>query len=145
MSGDNYYLDTSVILPYYRQEAKSSAIQNLLISLAPPLMISSLTKVEFASALARWVRMYELTDSQADLIQATFDQDIQSGLFSVTAVEASQYNLAEKWISKRATSIIRTLDAIHLACSHSLGATMITSDTILAHAADILGLQTRLV
>jgi len=144
MSGDNYYLDTSAILPYYRQEAKSSAIQNLLISLAPPLMISSLTKVEFASALARWVRMDELTDSQADLIQATFDQDIQSGLFSVTAVEASQYNLAEKWISKRATSI-RTLDAIHLACSHSLGATMITSDTILAHAADILGLQTRLV
>ena len=144
MSGDNYYLDTSAILPYYRQEAKSGTIQDLLVSLAPPVMISSLTRVEFASALARWVRMGELTGSQADLVQTTFDQDIQSGLFSVRAVEASQYNLAEKWISKRTTSI-RTLDAIHLACSQRLGTIIITSDTMLANAADILGLQARLV
>lgn len=144
MSGDNYYLDTSAILPYYRQEAKSGTIQNLLVSLVPPVMISSLTRVEFASALARWVRMGELTGSQADLVQTTFDQDIQSGLFSVSAVEGSQYSLAEKWISKRTTSI-RTLDAIHLACSHRLGAIIITCDTMLANAADILGLQARLV
>ncbi len=144
MSGSDYYLDTSAILPYYRQEAKSGAIQDLLISLTPPLLLSSLSRVEFASALARWVRMNELTDSQADLVQVTFDQDVQSGLFRVTAVEGSHYNLAEKWISKRATSI-RTLDAVHLACAHSLGATVITCDIILSNAADILGLQARLV
>ncbi len=144
MNGDNYCLDTSALLPYYRKESKSSAMQNLLVHLTPPLMISVLTRVEFASALARWVRMDELTNSQADLIQATFDQDIQSGLFAIKPVSTSQYNLAEKWISRRSTSI-RTLDAIHLASSHSHGASIITCDTVLANAADVLGIPARLV
>lgn len=51
------YLDTSALLPYYRPEALSEVIQDLLMAVEEPAFITDLTKVEFASALARWVRM----------------------------------------------------------------------------------------
>jgi hypothetical protein len=52
-----YYLDTSALLPYYREEETSQAIQNFLSSLRFPVGISDLTGLEFVSALSRWVRM----------------------------------------------------------------------------------------
>ena len=52
-----YYIDTSALLPYYREEAMSQSIQDLLISLKPPVLISDLTKVEFVSAISRWMKI----------------------------------------------------------------------------------------
>ena len=72
-----YYLDTSALLPYYHEEKVSRRIQELLSDIQPPVMISSLTKVEFSSALARWVRMEEITDVEANLIENTFNSDIK--------------------------------------------------------------------
>ncbi len=54
------YFDTSAVLPYYREEQASNWIQALLESQTRPVLISHLTEVEFASALARWVRMGNL-------------------------------------------------------------------------------------
>lgn len=62
MSAGDMYLDTSAILPYYREEAKSSEVERVLMSLSVHVTISDLCKVEFVSALSRWVRMGELTD-----------------------------------------------------------------------------------
>jgi hypothetical protein len=45
------------LLPYYRQEQASDRVQALLLAQAQPVLISHLTEVEVASALARWVRM----------------------------------------------------------------------------------------
>ena len=47
------YFDTSALLPYYRQEAASRAVQQLLQSQTQPVLISDLTRVEVARALAR--------------------------------------------------------------------------------------------
>jgi hypothetical protein len=47
-----YYLDTSALLPYYREESASQGVQEILLSLKPPIFISDLTRVEFASAIA---------------------------------------------------------------------------------------------
>ncbi|PTB91794.1 VapC toxin family PIN domain ribonuclease, partial [Marinobacter sp. Z-F4-2] len=60
-----YYFDTSAVLPYYRQEHASDSIQALLELQTKPVLISHLTEVEVASALARWVRMGELSEPQA--------------------------------------------------------------------------------
>lgn len=51
------YFDTSALLPYYRREHASERVQALLLSQSQPVLISHLTEVEVASALARWVRM----------------------------------------------------------------------------------------
>ena len=71
---DQYYLDTSSILPYYREEPHSRLVQDFLVSLSAPVAISHLTEVEFASALSRLVRMEEIDDAQAGIIEQAFSE-----------------------------------------------------------------------
>jgi predicted nucleic acid-binding protein len=140
----NYYLDTSALLPYYRNEETSLQVQTFLINIAPPVLISSLTKVEFASAIARWVRMKELTEAEASLIENTFNSDIKSGLFIRQVLSPKHFNQAEKWISSRKTAL-RTLDALLLAGSWSSNAEMVTCDKLLHQSAVQLGISSRLI
>ena len=108
-----FYFDTSALLPYYREEPVSGLINDMLLGLEPPVFISDLTRVEFLSAVARWVRMNELTESQAGLIENTFLEDVRSGLLVGCPLKREQYRQAERWICSRKTSL-RTLDGLHL-------------------------------
>lgn len=141
---DKLYFDTSAILPYYRNESTSSVVQDFLLEIDPPVQISRLTKVEFASAIARWLRMEELKEAEASSIENAFSDDIKSGLFVVQSISANHFSQAEKWISSKRTSL-RTLDALHLACSWSSKAKMITCDIILHQSAKSLGITSRLL
>ena len=91
-----YYLDTSALLPYYREEKTSLAIQNFLSSLRVPVGISDLTGLEFASALSRWVRMKEITDAQASLVENAFAEDTRSGLFRRLSITTKHYLQAHR-------------------------------------------------
>ncbi len=135
-----YYIDTSALLPYYREESMSQQVENLLSSLRPPLLISNLTKVEFTSAVARWVRMGELSDIHANLLENTFNKDLNSGLFMCYQITPSHFSQAEKWLSSRKTSL-RTLDALHLACCWDYTDKLITCDTIMHRSATIFGIE----
>jgi len=139
-----YYLDSSALLPYYREEKTSLAIQNFLSSLRVPVGISDLTGLEFASALSRWIRMKEITEAQAGLVENAFAEDIRSGLFRRLSITTKHYRQAQKWISFRKTAL-RTLDALHLACCFGAGINMVTSDEVLANSADVLGMPCRFV
>lgn len=139
-----FYFDTSALLPYYREEAASSLINDMLVGLEPPVLISDLTRVEFLSAVARWVRMNELTESQAGLIENTFLEDVRCGLFVGCPLKREHYRQAERWISSRKSSL-RTLDGLHLACCLQQGAEMVTCDALLHSAASTFGIPSRLV
>ncbi|MCF6235262.1 MAG: type II toxin-antitoxin system VapC family toxin [Gammaproteobacteria bacterium] len=132
-----YYIDTSSILPYYRDETHSQLVQDFLLSLSAPVVISHLTEVEFASALSRLVRISEIDDAQAGLIEETFYADIKSGLFRRVSFTVSNFHQAIKWLSLRNTAL-RTLDALHLAVSYKGGFQMVTCDDILAKSANKL-------
>jgi predicted nucleic acid-binding protein len=132
------YLDTSALLPYYREEKNSQTIQSFLSSLNIPAGISDLTELEFASALSRWVRMEELNEAQASLVENAFKEDTRSNLFRRLSITTKQYRQAHKWISSGKTAL-RTLDALHLACSFGVGLEMVTCDEVLAKSADALG------
>ena len=41
MNGDNIYLDTSALLPYYREEKLSPQVENLLREIQPPVPVNS--------------------------------------------------------------------------------------------------------
>jgi uncharacterized protein len=144
VANKKYYLDTSALLPFYRNESSSYLIQKFLLDIDPPALISNLTRVEFASAIARWLRMNELTEAEAGLIESTFTNDIKSGLFIGHSISPKQFNQAEKWILARKTSL-RTLDALHLASSWSSEAEMITCDKILHQSAKQLGISSHLI
>ena len=139
-----YCLDTSALLPYYREEETSQAIQNFLSSLRVPVCINDLTGLEFASALSRWVRMKEITEAQASLVENAFAEDARSGLFRRLSITAKHYRQAQKWISSRKTAL-RTLDALHLACCFMAGVEIVTCDEVLTNSADILGVPCRLI
>jgi predicted nucleic acid-binding protein len=132
------YLDTSALLPYYREEKNSQVIQGFLSSLNNSAGISDLTELEFASALARWVRMKELNEAQASLVENAFIDDKRSKLFRRLTISAKHYRQAHKWISSRKTAL-RALDALHLACSFGARLEMVTCDEVLAKSADVLG------
>ena len=138
------YLDTSALLPYYREEKNSQAIQSFLSSLNIPVGISDFTELEFASALARWVRMEELNEAQASLVENAFKEDTRSNLFRRLSITTKHYRQAHKWISSRKTAL-RTLDALHLACSFGVGLEMVTCDDMLAKSAEVLGVPYRFV
>jgi predicted nucleic acid-binding protein len=140
MNGDNIYLDTSALLPYYREEEASHRVESLLRKIKPPVLLSELTRVEMASAIARWTRMNEISEPQAALIENTFEQDVHTGLYLVRPIDSKHYRRAEKWISARKTAL-RSLDALHIACCWSLRANMVTCDKTMHEAAMMLGLE----
>ena len=132
------YLDTSALLPYYREEKNSRAIQGFLSSLSLSAGISDLTELEFTSVLSRWVRIKELNEAQANLVEDAFKEDKRSNLFRRLSITTKHYRQAHKWISARRTAL-RALDALHLACSFADGLEMVTCDKMLAKSADVLG------
>lgn len=141
---DIYYIDTSALLPYYREEPVSGKIQDFFTSLIPPVCISDLTKVEFASALARWVRMDELSDAQADLVRDTFAKDINKGLFLNKKILSIHCTQAERWLVRRKTAL-RTLDALHMACCWDSAAILVTCDRVMHQSAEVFGIDSRLI
>jgi len=135
------YADTSALLPYYRSEPASSAIESLLLEQTRPVLISDLTRVEFASALARWVRMAELTESQANRVESAFYEDVSERRFQLVAITRAHYERATHWLLMRRTGL-RTLDAVHLACAEASEACLLTLDDTLFAAAQFLGVST---
>lgn len=136
------YFDTSTLMPYYRPEPLSSKIQATLLKAKEPVVISPLVEVEFASILARLVRMRELDARGADAIQAAFSQDIASSCYQVLGLTSAHYKQARDWLIERKTPL-RTLDALHLAVAHASNARLVTADAILASAARKHGVGVR--
>ena len=134
------YFDTSAILPYYRQEQATDRVQSMLSRQTDPVLVSQLTEVEVASALARWVRTGELTDPQANRIESAFLDDLGAGRFRRCQIESKHYHRANHWISTRKTAL-RTLDALHLACAEQRGTTLITEDEALINSAEFFGIS----
>ncbi len=141
---EQFYFDTSAILPYYREEHHSLLVQDFLLSITPPVAISYLTDVEFASALSHLVRMKELDDAQAGRIEQAFAEDYKAGLFKRISFTAAHFNQATKWLSLRNTAL-RTLDTLHLAVSNYGNLKMVTCDAILANSAEKLGAKYKLL
>lgn len=134
------YLDTSALLPYYRAEAASDAVERLLRAQAQPVWISDLVEVEFASALARWVRTGELEEPQAHRIEAAFYDDRRAGRLLTAAIGQTEFQKAREWLGSF-KSALRTLDALHLACAHRHGHCLVTLDQTLLKAAEFWGME----
>lgn len=136
----NVYLDTSALLPYYRSEARSEAIDAFLRARTESVAISDLTLVEVASALARWVRLGELSEAHALAVERAFDADVDAGRFALQALTPQHTSLARRWLLGRKVPL-RTLDALHLACAARLEAGLVTLDQALARSAVALGID----
>ncbi len=135
------YLDTSALLPYYRSEPRSDAVEAFLRARREPVDISDLTLVEVASALSRWVRRGELSEAQALTIERALDADVEAGRLAVHPLTRGHTRLAQRWLLGRQVGL-RTLDALQLACAALMDAQLVTFDRAFAREAAALGIET---
>ncbi|MEX0450840.1 type II toxin-antitoxin system VapC family toxin [Spiribacter sp. 218] len=129
-----FYADTSVVLPFYRTEGNSAAVEAIFMGHPGQIGLSPLVRVEAASAIARWHRTGEITASQARQIESAMEADIAADRFQHVPLPGEVFEQALHWLSLRETSL-RALDALHLAAAAQQKACLLTADQKLAEAA----------
>jgi predicted nucleic acid-binding protein len=132
------YFDTSFLAPLILEEATSAKIEAFFAKLpVGELYVSHWTRVEFASLIAREVRMGGFAESDALLAIAQFDELVTDS-FQIVAPGVADYELAKDFIQHFATKL-RAGDALHLAIASNHGAhTFYTLDEGLLNAAKLM-------
>ena len=136
------YIDTSLLVPYYCPEALSQVAERTLRSDSRPT-VSDLIEVEFFSALARKVRMKDMSATDARRTGLQFVDHLQAGLYARIAVERRHYDAARGWLA-RFSLPLRALDALHLAVADAEGLRLATADRDLSRSARRLGVAVTL-
>ena len=137
------YFDTSFLAPLILEERVSAAIERFMAGLpSSELAVSHWTRVEFASILAREVRMRAIAAAAAREVDAVFEAMVAES-FVVWLPGAGDYDLAREYLARHETGL-RAGDALHLAIAKNHGAEAIYSlDKKLLKAGVALGLPMR--
>lgn len=133
------YVDTSVLLAYLTQEAKSECAEAFIRSSGAPLGVSSWVEAELLSALGLKIRTGQLGRELAAEVYRTYRHDVAPHLRHLAVEEADQRNAAkllEGW-----STGLRAGDALHLAIAARQGAVVCTLERGLSAAAEGLGIQ----
>jgi predicted nucleic acid-binding protein len=132
------YFDTSFLAPLILEEATSTKTEAFFAKLpVGELYVSHWTRVEFASLIAREVRMGGLAEADALLAIAQFDELVTDS-FQIVTPGIADYELAKAYIQHFATKL-RAGDALHLAIASNHGAqTFYTLDEGLLNAAKLM-------
>jgi hypothetical protein len=132
-----FYLDASVIVATLVMEATSEATRQFLFQAAEPLLVSTYTDAEVASALSRLVRMHELAPEAAQLALSYFDDWRPA---ETRTIEIDDFDIVTAGeLVRRFELKLRTPDALHLAICLRIEAQLVTHDTGLAEAARACG------
>ena len=133
------YFDTSFLVPLILPEATSEPIAGFFENLlADNLAASHWTRVEFASLLAREVRMGSLDAAAAHEAGSRFETMIEESVV-VLLPSRDDFDRARDWLSRFETSL-RAGDALHLAIAKNRGAEAIYSlDRLMIAAGRKLG------
>ena len=136
------YFDTSFLVPLVLPEATSEPIAAFFEGLpGEDLAVSHWTRVEFASLLAREVRMGRLPASAAREASSRFETMVRES-FLVLLPNRSDFDRARDWLGQFETGL-RAGDALHLAIAGNRGADAIyTLDKLMIAAGERLGLPT---
>jgi len=132
------YLDASILVAVLTVEPFSERADGFVRDHPIGLIISDFAAAEFASAIARRVRMREVTvdDARSDL--AAFDS---WAVRSVQSIEVTAADIAvATTFLRRLDLTLRTPDAIHIAIAQRIGATLVTFDQRMTESARALGM-----
>jgi predicted nucleic acid-binding protein len=133
------YLDTSVLVAILIKDPFTGRAYQYLNATTPGLIVSDFAAAELASAVARRVRMRELTIAAARKAFITFD-----GLAprTVERIETSPADIknAEAFL-RRLDLPLRAPDALNIAIARRMGASLMTFDDKMAASAKMLGVE----
>ncbi|NJL31635.1 MAG: type II toxin-antitoxin system VapC family toxin [Phycisphaerales bacterium] len=132
------YIDTSVLTAVYTSEQASLKAQKALQQCEP--VISSLTRLEFASAVSKKHRMGSFSKEEAQGVLQLFSKHQHQGVFAWAELNPSVWEVAMQWMSTLKTPL-RTLDALHLAMALHHDLTVLTADHHMIQSAHLLGVD----
>lgn len=133
------YLDTSALAKWYVNERGSDAFVAYLQGL-DLAAISSLTRAEMRSLLARRRCMGDFDAVLEAILFSAFLDDIASGALLLHPVGDARFDDAVNLIGRYPEHPLRTLDALHLSVARHLGLeTIATADVVMADAARAMG------
>lgn len=134
------YLDASFLVPLFViQEPLSSRAATFMAAEMPELVISDFAKAEFASAIARLVRMDLMASEDALTTFADFD--------TWTSTAATQTDMVPGDVAAAGSFIrrldrnLRTPDALNIAIARRVQAAVATFDSRMAENAAALGVR----
>lgn len=134
-----WYLDASVLVPLVIEKAVSEALHAFLLAPEPTLWVSEFASAEAASALSRLVRMKAITPSAATAALVDLDTWRLSKTCDVE-LNPSDVRLANLLVRRFETKL-RAADALHIAMSKRIAATLISRDDVMVAAAKMIGLE----
>lgn len=134
------YFDTSFLVPLVLPEATSEPVARFFADLPwENPAVSHCTRVEFASLLAREVRMNSLDAAAAREAGSRFEAMVE-GYFVVFSQDRDDFDRAREWLGRFDTAL-RAGDALHLAIAANRQAEAIYSlDKAMVAAGRALGL-----
>lgn len=132
------YLDASILVSLFSVDSLTPQAERFLRTSVGEVIVSDFAVAEFASAIARRVRMGRLDAKDAYGIFADFDTwttDVAS------RVETTSGDVAAAGAFVRRLDLpLRTADAINIAIAHRLAATLATFDVKMGQSAKALGM-----
>ena len=132
------YLDASVLVAFFLDDPRGDRVAAFLRGAGSVVIVSDFAAAEFSSAVARLVRMGELTPEQARVLFESLD--IWTGRAAERAESGTADIAAATGYLRRLDLNLRTPDAINLAIAARLGATLYTFDDGMAACARTLGI-----
>lgn len=133
------YADASILVPLFVEDPFAERALQFVELRRPAILVSDFAAAEFASALARRVRMRELSQ---DAARAAFDTfDAWAGYRGLRPQTTTADVAAAEAFLRRLDLNLRTPDALNIAIAKRHGATLATFDDRMADAAQALGLE----
>jgi predicted nucleic acid-binding protein len=131
------YLDANVLVALFTDDPLTNRVEAFLRSHPRQLIVSDFAAAEFASAIARRVRMGQVASDGAREAYANFDAWSMRGADHVK-VTSADVAVATAFL-RRLDVAFRAPDAIHIAMSQRVQADLLTYDVQLAAGARSLG------
>jgi predicted nucleic acid-binding protein len=134
-----YVCYTSSLVAFYVPENQTEIVNQLFLD-ADEVMISSLTKVEFISALKKKLRMKTMTQKEINAAVNEFEELIRQQLFKFHTIGQKNFDIAST-ILKQTKLPLRTLDAIQLSVCFESKLSLLSFDKVLTKAAKEFEIQ----
>ncbi len=133
----NLYLDASVVVALLTKDVFTSRAESYIRANAPLLIVSDFTAAEFASVIARRLRVREITEPIARVVFVEFDAWVIRSTEHADTTTADV--IAAAGALRRLDLPLRTADAVNIAIARRIGATLMTFDEKMAASAKALG------
>jgi uncharacterized protein len=133
------YFDASILVALFVIDLSSARAEAFLSAHPEIVVVSDLGVAEFSSAVGPRVRTRDLTREDGQLAFSNLDTWVARSAYREEITTTADIDAANR-ILRRLDVNLRTPDAIHIAISQRLDATLLTFDRSMAAGARALGI-----